>query len=254
MSWFKTNWNSRLLKASEKGNLADVKRALEEGANINAMSERDGTALNLACLHKHSDVALYLIEQKAELNIQDCLKNTALIIAACKGLPDIAEALIKAGAKIEIKGWGDYTALAWAAEGNEQGLFDALFEAGASPENIAREHIEKFAPHLLRAASPPSEVYEKIGQYEIVENDGWVKSLGEVQTIFNFEARTTERVIDKHAGSPTDFDIKNKEKTLRAYEWARSQGMDVEHPFKNHLEFKNAERVPALDKAVMKRA
>ena len=89
-----------LLQATEYGDLAEVKRLLEEGADVNF--HYNITALMWAAYYGHIEIVGFLIEAGANVNQQDNNGNTALLFAALNpygGHPGIVELLKNAGAE-----------------------------------------------------------------------------------------------------------------------------------------------------------
>ncbi len=108
-----------LLKAAKEGNVAEIEKLIEKGADVNAVIP-DGdfkgwTALMLAAGRGHSDVYLKLIEKGADVNVNDREGRTALMGAVKKGNLGICELLIKNGVDVNAKNKKGYTALMYAA-------------------------------------------------------------------------------------------------------------------------------------------
>ncbi|MBQ8479690.1 MAG: ankyrin repeat domain-containing protein [Akkermansia sp.] len=58
-----TSPNDMLIKAAMNGSLKGVKAACEAGSDVNTQHPDWGTALYIACLHHHSRIAHYLLQQ-----------------------------------------------------------------------------------------------------------------------------------------------------------------------------------------------
>jgi len=83
---YQANPLSRLISASERGNLKAAKAAVEEGASVTGHDAFEGrTALHAAADGGSKKVAEYLIEAGAELNILDKNMMTPLMNACSKG-------------------------------------------------------------------------------------------------------------------------------------------------------------------------
>jgi ankyrin repeat protein len=107
-----TSPDDALTIAASANDVAGMKRALGNGADINSAPYGSGgrTPLMQAVTMGSLDAVRFLIEKKADLNRKDMGGRTALIYAA--GLqPEIATALIKAGADVNVKDKLNYTAL-----------------------------------------------------------------------------------------------------------------------------------------------
>jgi len=93
--------NKKLVEFSDNGNVTNVKRALEKGADINYMYVIDNkplTAIQAASLKGHLDVVKILIESGKK--IQDYYLNNALIGALLDARNNIAKYLIDNGADV----------------------------------------------------------------------------------------------------------------------------------------------------------
>lgn len=108
--------NKILLEAAAFGNEMALRKALEDGAEIEAQDERGWSALSLAAWKGHAS----------------CVKK-----------------LIKEGAALEPKGGGRAPALHWAARRGREKIVGMLLEAGADAN--ARDEIGRTA---LRFAMP----------------------------------------------------------------------------------------------------
>lgn len=82
-----------------------VKDLLQQGADIDAVTGEEGTALHVACKEGHSDIARVLIESGADINIVgDFSKSTILLAAMQADLIDISCLLINHGADSGAQG------------------------------------------------------------------------------------------------------------------------------------------------------
>lgn len=63
--------NEQLLAVVERGDMAQVKALLREGASVNADTPSGLTALSLAIIRGHEEIALLLIEHGASLGARD---------------------------------------------------------------------------------------------------------------------------------------------------------------------------------------
>jgi len=75
-----------LMFAARAGDLATTRLLLEAGADVNASSVDDGSALVIASAHGHEDLALFLLQQGANPNIADSSGITALHYAVRDGI------------------------------------------------------------------------------------------------------------------------------------------------------------------------
>ncbi len=96
-----------LLKAVKNNDIEGVKKALDNGENINTRDDDYGdTALIIASLYRYTDIVKLLLENpektKINVNIQDDNGNTALISASVKGYTDIVKLLLENPEKTNI--------------------------------------------------------------------------------------------------------------------------------------------------------
>ena len=91
--------------ACRKGELAGVRKYLQEGVNVNAANLAGWTALMLAAYNGHEEIVAVLVAGGAETDLQDSgdYGATALHWAASKGYLRIVEDLLAAGADASLK-------------------------------------------------------------------------------------------------------------------------------------------------------
>lgn len=121
-----------LIRASSKGDLANVKALIESGENINQTDSNGRTALIEAAWSGHLEVAKFLIGHKADVNIADVSGYSALMRAAEEGNLDIVKLLLKSQADVNCRGKvRGSTALMLAAEQGHIKIIDQLIDNGA---------------------------------------------------------------------------------------------------------------------------
>ena len=74
-----------LITATRQGNLEEVRRLLDEGANPNEGGGINYTALHKACLFDQTEIAIELIRRGADLNLMNKLGTTPLELARIGG-------------------------------------------------------------------------------------------------------------------------------------------------------------------------
>lgn len=84
--------------------IEDVKKELKNGANVNAASDNDTTALmHAAIFNQNPEVIKTLIDEGADVNAKNKDGSTALMFAASSQKnPDAVKALLKAGADANV--------------------------------------------------------------------------------------------------------------------------------------------------------
>ncbi len=113
--------------------LEDVKKELKNGANVNAASDEDTTALmHAAIFNQNPEVIETLIDKGANVNAKNKDGSTALTKAAFNPNPEVIKTLIDEGADINAKNKDGYTALMQVALFNQNPeLIKILINAGA---------------------------------------------------------------------------------------------------------------------------
>lgn len=105
----------QLWYAVAQGQVDEVKRLLDQGANANITDPfRTNSALGIAAMNGHTEIAKLLIDKGADVNFQANNGNTALMLAAQAGHADIAKLLIEKGANVNAKTMWGQTALSLA--------------------------------------------------------------------------------------------------------------------------------------------
>jgi len=90
--------NKKLLKASEKGDVAGIQAALRDKANVNAFDKWGSTPLHLASRNGHADAIMALLAGGADVNADNWYGWTPLHSASENGHVDAVKALLDAGA------------------------------------------------------------------------------------------------------------------------------------------------------------
>jgi ankyrin repeat protein len=122
---------TRLMRASQGGDLAVVQNCAELGADIDAKDNHDQTALIIAARAGYKDIVEFLIDNGANVNSRDDGGYTLLMLAGAKGWSGIVARLLFNGADIEAKTEGGMTALMLAAQHNKVNVVNVLLSNGA---------------------------------------------------------------------------------------------------------------------------
>lgn len=114
---------SNLHWAAWMGNLAQVRSAVEQGADVVAKDGELGwTPLHWAASGGQEEVAAFLIDKGAEVDARDERGNTPLVSAAAAGRRAVTELLIAKGADVNAKAADGWTPLHAAAFAGYSGL------------------------------------------------------------------------------------------------------------------------------------
>lgn len=118
--------------------LEDVKKELKNGANVNAASDEDTTALmHAAIFNQNPEVIETLIDKGANVNAKNKDGSTALTKAAFNPNPEVIKTLIDEGADVNAKSKSGSTALMFAASSQKNpDAVKALLKAGADANVI----------------------------------------------------------------------------------------------------------------------
>ena len=161
-----------LRTAALKGDLAALRRALDNGADPN-LSDSDGyNPLIYAVCNNNADCVAQLIEAGADPNCQTNRARTPLNSAASSGYVEVIRVLLAAGAQVDFippegMGYEKFTPLHYAIEFGHAQAVRALLAAGAD----ANRHIEigsrREAP-LVRAATSRRRVARSVAPCSIL--------------------------------------------------------------------------------------
>ncbi len=83
-----------LHKAVSDGDIEQVKKLIEDGADINAQNDLGRTPIYYAIERNHIDLVKLLISKNADVNAKDLYDNTSLHFAARRGSRELTELLI----------------------------------------------------------------------------------------------------------------------------------------------------------------
>ncbi|MBQ9434355.1 MAG: ankyrin repeat domain-containing protein [Synergistaceae bacterium] len=119
------------MKLCRIGNADDVKKAIMNGANVNAKDSDNMTILMFAVAEGRIDMAKLLLQNGADVNATNDDGMTALIGAATLGYTEIAELLLQNGAHANAKDEDGMTALMFAASEGHKDTAKLLLQNGA---------------------------------------------------------------------------------------------------------------------------
>ena len=119
-----------LHEAARKGDVEEVKRLLDNGANVWAQDYGGTTALYWAAF-RHVEAVKVLLEHGADVGARDEDGKTALFFAAQNGNVDVVKVLLEHGADVEAKDKDGWTALHRAVWKGRGAVVTVLLEHGA---------------------------------------------------------------------------------------------------------------------------
>ena len=135
-----------LLEAAASGDLNQVTRLLQGGADPNLLVPGERTPLIRAADKGHLLVVRALLERGADPNRTDRassrrfpeIPRSPLGAASSSGHTEVVEVLLQSGAEVDLAPRGDGTPLMWAAGAGHEMVVDQLLEAGADPNRVIR--------------------------------------------------------------------------------------------------------------------
>ena len=119
--------NHEWQRATEEGDLEEVRRLLESGAYIDAKDRYGQTALMNAAHAGNVELVRLLVERGADLDVTAKYNLSALMLALIGRHTEVARLLIEAGADVTLRGSRAFqgrTALSLAQDGG----FDEIVE------------------------------------------------------------------------------------------------------------------------------
>ena len=140
--------DQRLRDAAFAGQIAEARRALDQGAGVNAADEENRTALMLAAFNDSADVAKLLLDRGARVDDRDNAGRTALLYAASGPNTKTVQLLLGQGADVDATDNGEgWTALMFAAAEGRAAVVRALLNHGAdsSIQDVDAETALDFA-------------------------------------------------------------------------------------------------------------
>jgi len=98
-----------LIQAARQGQLGVMKLLLDKGADVNAFSKYDSSALFVATQQKHADIVKFLLERGANPNYINGfeMQAPALVVAASNNDVQTVKILLAHGANVNLRGQDD---------------------------------------------------------------------------------------------------------------------------------------------------
>lgn len=125
-----------LLQRVERGDKSAVELLLQAGINVNAKDDAAGSALTIAAVTGHADIAQILLAKGADVHAQNNVGVTPLMGAIMGRRKDIASLLLDRGAAVNgtmgtmAQGYA-LTPLLLAIQSGDKNLVQLLIERGA---------------------------------------------------------------------------------------------------------------------------
>ncbi|XP_030756084.1 ankyrin repeat domain-containing protein 17 isoform X3 [Sitophilus oryzae] len=130
-----------LMEAAQEGHIDLVRFLLEYGANVNAVTQTNDTALTYACENGHTDVSELLLQYGGDLEHESEGGRTPLMKACRAGHLCTAEFLIKKGANVRKQTTNnDHTPLSLACAGGHLAVVELLLKSNADPNHKLKDN------------------------------------------------------------------------------------------------------------------
>ena len=133
------------------GNLSELKRLVESGADANALSKGGGSPLSSAAFHGRLEHVRFLLQNGAVVTARNRDGGTSLHVAALMGRFEIAKLLLSKGAKAGVRNKkGESSIDAVSGEWNDgmAGLY--RFLNGLTSNKVDLQEIRKARPRMLK--------------------------------------------------------------------------------------------------------
>ncbi|MEW6350719.1 MAG: ankyrin repeat domain-containing protein [Thermodesulfobacteriota bacterium] len=120
--------DEQVLAAANRGDLAQVRRLLDKGADPNAKDAIGNMVLGEAAFSGNLDLVKFLIDQGSDVKAKRPDGQTVLMCAAIGGNPQVVRLLVEMGLDVNAKTSGGETALMWASMGGRLEAVKYLLE------------------------------------------------------------------------------------------------------------------------------
>lgn len=155
-----------LIKAADGGNISDINRLLDGGANVNCALDGDGSPLIAAARNGHLHAVMLLLDRGADPNREVKGDGNPIIIAAREGDADIVELLLNRGANIDQVVPDDENALIQASGNGHLNVVRLLVSRGADVN--ARVRVEVHGQPSMGVWRTPLSMARKNRHSEVV--------------------------------------------------------------------------------------
>jgi YVTN family beta-propeller protein len=133
------------------GNLAEFKRLVESGADVNALSEDGGSPLSSAGFHGRLEHARFLLQNGAKPTGRNRDGNTPLHVAAFMGRSEIVKLLLSKGAKTSLRNKkGESSIDTVSGEWSEELAGFYGFLNGLTQNKVDLQEIRKARPRIAK--------------------------------------------------------------------------------------------------------
>jgi len=153
-----------LVNAARYGDIANVRKYLDLGTNVDVADYMGLTSLQIACARGHLDVVRLLLDRGANIEAAGGSGQTSLILASIEGHLDVIKELLDRGANIEaaenMHGWNS---LMLASSRRKLDVVKELVDRGA---NIFAQNVAGVTARKVAERNGISEVAEFLREKE----------------------------------------------------------------------------------------
>jgi ankyrin repeat protein len=141
--------------AVHAGDVTEVKRLLDAGADVSLANNYGATPMSLAAEVGHTEILRLLLRAGADADSPNPDGQTALLAVARTGNVEAAQLLLEYGAAVDAREkWGGQTALMWASARRHPEMIELLVSSGADID--ARSIDRDYQRHVTAEGRPKS--------------------------------------------------------------------------------------------------
>lgn len=150
-----TDGSTPLQWAAYEGDVTEVRRLIDAGADVSLANKYGATPMSLAAEVADTEILKLLLEAGADADSPNAEGQTALMAVARTGNVEAARLLLDHGATIDAReSWGGQTALMWASARRHPQMMELLISHGADVD--ARSIHRDYQRHVTAEGRPKS--------------------------------------------------------------------------------------------------
>lgn len=149
--------NQALWESAKAGDLEGVQAAVSQGADVNSLSQWDGTAMHMAASAGHVEILAFLLEHNADPLEKDTVDFIPLHLAARDGQPAAVKFLLDHGGRVPERTYTDILHVASMSS-------TSLPEIG---EMLAKAHIKMIDPATGAASEADAQLLESAASGDV---------------------------------------------------------------------------------------
>jgi outer membrane protein assembly factor BamB len=172
---FADQLSDQFLEAAKKGDVAELKKLLDQGVNVDSKNKYGVTALGFACSKGHLDAVQLLIERGANINAEDTFYHA--------------------------------TPISWAVENGHNDIVKFLLQKGANPDDAFISTIYQNDPEALKmilanAKVSQEKLNEGLGIATQNKSDAVIKILQDAGAVVKQEpvAKVAPEILQSYGG------------------------------------------------------